>query len=152
MSDVDLETIFAHGNRHGPYGADGKVSDDNLRMGPNVVVCRDGFIMSVIAGWGAYCSPRPGMLPGHSSPPGFYDVPYGYPGPYREVECGFPSERPEPWERLDGEHYWRRYAEDEGYPTDTVYPYVPVPMVRALMRLHGGVERLADKLHEVRDA
>lgn len=55
-----------------------------------------------------------------------------YPGPYTHVEVGFPSEVPEPWE------IWSEFVEDPESPTSTVYAYVPVEDVRALVELHGG--------------
>lgn len=86
----------------------------------NIVICADGFRMSVIANWGAYCRPRPE----HSGSPQ---------GPFTHVEVGFPSVRPEPWS------VWSEYCDNkEGDPCDTVYGYVPVYMVRALVELHGG--------------
>lgn len=89
----------------------------------NTILCVDGFSMSVIAGSGTYCAPRPGQATG---------TPYDYEGPFAAVEVGYPSERPEPWSD------WAEYCEDPGEPTNTVYGYVPVAMVRALIDLHGG--------------
>lgn len=80
----------------------------------NMVRCADGFHMSVIAGGGAYTIPR------------------DCEGPYDAVEVGFPSARPEPWA------VWERYCESPEAPTDTVYGFVPVAMVRDLVELHGG--------------
>ena len=80
----------------------------------NHLVCADGFRLSVIAGGGAYSTPRDGA-------------------PYVAVEVGFPSSRPEPWEGV-----WRAFAEDEDDPTETVYGYVPVDLVEALIAAHGG--------------
>lgn len=90
----------------------------------NSIVCVDGFKLSVIAGAGAYCSPRPSLHDG--------DVPVDFAGPFSQVEVGYPSERPEPWSE------WERYCESPGSPTDTVYGYVPVKLVRALIESHGG--------------
>ena len=104
---------------------------------PNRITCADGFTLSVIAGPGAYCSPRPALL--DSLPDGLVsDAPKNYPGPYTAVEVGFPSKRPEPW----GE--WSQRAEDEESPTATVYGYVPVEMVRALIENHGGEQQAGD--------
>lgn len=105
----------------------------------STVRCADGFTVSVIAGGGTYCHPRPAMCY-HSAdhemvqePDGHYETaPHDYPGPFDEVEVGFPSARPEPWDE------WRQYAEESERPTDTVYSYVPVETVRALIELHGG--------------
>ena len=88
----------------------------------NMIRCVDGFKVSVIANEVAYCAPRPGWGDG---------VPDDYEGPFHEVELGFPSERPEPWAD------WEQYAESHENPTGTVYGYVPVGMVRALIALHG---------------
>src|SRR5690554_4453180 len=110
-----LDTIITHGNR--------SISPDGIRG--NHVVCRDGFEMSVIAGAGTYCTPRPRW-------PVADPVPADYPGPYTHVEVGYPSQRPEPWDK------WAEYADDPEQPTDTWYAYVPVEMVRALVAAHGG--------------
>ena len=76
------------------------------------VFCSDGYNVSIQAGDGKYCHPRDDY------------------GPYTEVELGFPNQ-PDPM--LDG------YAEDgNADPTDTVYPYVPVRIVRDLVVKHGG--------------
>jgi hypothetical protein len=97
----------------------------------NRITCVDGFSLSVIAGAGYYCTPRPSLLAG--LPDGLAsNAPSDFPGPYTAVEVGFPSERPEPWAE------WSQRAEDEASPTETVYGYVPVEMVRALIVLHGG--------------
>lgn len=107
-----LDDIIAHGNRQlAP-----------LRAGPNWIECRDGFRVSVIAGFGCYCLPRHGW--GGASE--------DYSGPYHAVEVGFPSARPEPWDE------WRQWVEDEDEPTETVYSFVPVEAVRRLVELHGG--------------
>lgn len=99
-----LESVIAHGN----MGQPGSVAHKRI-------VCADGFSMSVIAGGGAYSSPR-------------FDN-----GPYGSVEIGFPSERPEPWDNL-----WSAYVEGDDDPTESVYPYVGVDSVRALIASHGG--------------
>lgn len=99
----------------------------NLRkraaMPSKQIRCADGFTMSVIAGCGTYCTPRPDW---------FNDVPADYAGPYTEVEVGYPSERPEPWE------VWSEYAEVAFAPTETIYSFVPVELVRQLVAAHGG--------------
>jgi len=104
----------------------------------SVVVCVDGFTVSVIAGGGTYCSPKPALctcaFQGEGDPiiSGVDEAPHDYHGPYLSVELGFPSQRPEPWE------VWGKYAEDPDAPMNTVYGYVPVGLVRALIRSHGG--------------
>lgn len=81
----------------------------------NAIKCADGFSLSVIAGMWVYSSPR--------------DVETG---PFAAVEVGYPSERPEPWDA------WAEYCENPEDPTSTVYGYVPVDLVRALVESHGG--------------
>jgi hypothetical protein len=103
-----LEHIIANGNR---FAAAPMFTENWVR-------CRDGFKMSVIAGYGAYSIPRP--------------IDDSHTGPYRAVEVGYPSARPEPWDQ------WLTYAECEDDPTGTVYSQVPVDVVRALVALHGG--------------
>lgn len=118
-SDLLLERIIANGNRSFDF-------NDRSRRTASEIGCADGFGLSVIAGEGTYCSPRPdryGVL-GH--------VPGDYPGPYSAVEVGFPTARPEPWDR------WQEFCEEPECPTDTVYGYVPVALVRELVAAHGG--------------
>jgi hypothetical protein len=112
-----LDRIIAEGTRKADWSADGKPS--------NLIECADGYNLSVIAGCGTYCAPRPG---GYGDSAAARD----YEGPYDEVEVGFPSERPEPWDQ------WSTWCESPEYPTGTVYGYVPVDIVRALVLLHGG--------------
>lgn len=114
-----LERIIDRGNRRVEGERD------------NWITCADGFRLSVLAGPGAYCTPRPRL---HDIP-FFGDVPESYPGPFACVEVGFPSELPEPW---DGDGGWLEYAENDEDPTGSVYGYVPVDMVRALVAAHGG--------------
>ena len=90
------------------------------------VQCADGFTMSVIAYEGTYCTPRPGY------PVTMGGADAGYTGPFTEVEVGFPSVRPEPWDT------WAEHCETPDDPTETVYAYVPVETVNALVELHGG--------------
>ena len=75
------------------------------------VECADGFCMSVQANEGAYCEPR------------------NDDGPYTEVEIGYPS---------DPEIMIMRWAEDKSRPTDTVYGWVPVGVVRDVIVKHKG--------------
>lgn len=114
---MGLEAIITHGtsgSRRGDFPS-------------NHLTCADGFKLSVIAHPGAYCSPRPALLAGMHG-----EAPYDYPGPYTHVEVGYPSARPEPWSE------WEVYCEDPKKPTDTVYGYVPVELVRALVAAHEG--------------
>lgn len=96
------------------------ITEERLRVGtglpymaPSVpkVVCVDGYSMSVQASAHHYCFPR-------------QDV-----GPWETVEVGFPS-RIEP--------LLFEYAEEPGAWTDTVYSYVPIELVAAVIELHGG--------------
>lgn len=79
--------------------------------------CADGFSISVQGHRGAYSCPRDD----------FADE-------YTAVECGFPSAH-EPL--LD------EYQEGDGDPTDTVYGYVPVSVVLAVIEKHGGLAKTA---------
>jgi hypothetical protein len=120
-----LEEIIARGNR-------GHVGYNN----PNWIDCADGFRVSVLAGGGVYCVPRPALCAcgiGEEPYP-FMDggTPHDYPGPYTRVEVGFPSARPEPWAE------WSLYAESPDDPQESVYGNVPVELVRALIASHGG--------------
>lgn len=76
------------------------------------IECKDGFHMSVQASGGHYCSPRRDE---------------GW--PYYEWEVGYPSS--EDADLLP-------YAEDKGRPTDTVYGYVPIDVILAVIAKHGG--------------
>lgn len=78
------------------------------------VTCADGFSMSVQANFGAYCEPREDNAVA-----------------YEEVEVGFPSAV---------EPLLKKWAESPDRPTDTVYGYVPVDVVRAVIQKHGGIE------------
>ena len=90
-----------------------------MRLHP-MVVCADGFSMSVQANGGAYCSPRVENAER-----------------YDAVEIGFPSE---------SEDLILKYMED-GYgehgegpdPTQSVYPYVPASVVSLVIAKHGGI-------------
>ena len=78
-----------------------------------LVVCADGFTMSVQAHAGAYCIPRMTGAP-----------------VYREVEVGFPSIE---------EPMLMKWAEEAHRPTGTVYGYVPVQVVTNVIAKHGGI-------------
>ena len=78
-----------------------------------MVVCADGFNMSVQAHNGAYCDPRRDAA-----------------RKYTLVEVGFPSSAEElimPW------------AENKDDPTGTVYGFVPVDVVTNVIVKHGGM-------------
>lgn len=75
------------------------------------IECKDGFTISVQASRFHYSEPRENS------------------GPYTRVEVGFPTEKCE--ELME-------YAENASEPTDTVYAYVPIEIVEALIEKHGG--------------
>jgi hypothetical protein len=85
-------------------------NDDTFPLAMRIA-CKDGFSLSVQANWGAYCTPRQNV------------------GPWREVEVGFPSAIP---------LSIMAYAENVDNPTETVYGYVPIELVEALVEEHGG--------------
>lgn len=109
-----LDEIATYGNR----------SRFNFYNGDNILVCKDGFSMSVIAGYGTYSTPYWADK----------EVDSNYTGPYTHVEVGFPTEKPEPWDK------WREFVDDAQFPTTTVYGHVPVELVRELVNLHGGLD------------
>lgn len=122
-----LDDIAARGNRHNTAGVrwpGSFVVTDN-----NWIECANGLRISVVAGPGTYCSPRPQLAPGMDL---IGEAPAHYRGPYTHVEVGFPSVRPQPWELLEP------YCEDPAEPTNTVYSYVPVEVVRELIDANGG--------------
>ena len=76
------------------------------------VSCADGFTMSVQASQYTYCTPR-----------------FDNAAHYSHVEIGFPSEQePDIME-------WAESPED---PTGSVYGWVPVEVVEAVIAKHGG--------------
>ncbi len=77
------------------------------------VICKDGFSISVQAGWYMYSSPRKRS------------------DDYDEVELGFPSQE---------DKIIMPYAEDREKPTETVYPYTPIKIVEKLIEKHGGID------------
>lgn len=90
-----------------------------------MVVCKDGFKVSIQASAGHYCYPR-------------IDTDRSI--PYEKVELGFPSEAvPE----------WLEYAEEQYDPTDTVYGYVPVELVDIGLAKHGGIDLEKMKEHYI---
>lgn len=125
---MTFEQILATGNKT-PWFEDEDVEEWDARrksLPTNKIKCADGFTLSVIAGSGTYCIPRPEW------PYDGNETPDDYPGPYTHVEVGYPSERPEPWST------WVEYVETEDRPMDTVYAFVPAGVVRSLIELHGG--------------
>ena len=87
-----------------------------VRFGMNVtrprVLCADGYTVSVQAGRGMYSTPREDA------------------DSYTRVELGYPSAQ-------DAELI--PYAENPDAPLDTVYAYVPVEIVDAVLEKHGGI-------------
>lgn len=133
-----LEVIRRYGNRPAfdvmnggwaPYG----------RMGKNALHCADGFSVSVTAGHGMHCLPKPGFqLTGwRRGGPVELGCPLNYTGPYTAFEIGYPSAIPEPWS------LWREFASDRDDWT-FIYSYVPYVMVRALVNRHGGLARMGN--------
>lgn len=86
--------------------------DLGMRQVPRIT-CADGVRLSVQASATHYARPR------------------AYEGPWSHVEIGFPSERIE--ELIP-------YAEDPESPTATVYGYVPIEVVEAVILAHGGIK------------
>lgn len=131
-----LADIVARPNR-GHHGTSGE---------GNIIVCADGFTVSVLTGGGCYCSPRPTLclagtrLARCPEPPGITSsVACDYPGPFTTAEVGFPSAQPEPWsEWSQYADRWMWPAEDDEDPTRIVYSYVPVELIAALVESHGG--------------
>ena len=78
-----------------------------------VIVCADGFEMSVQANEGAYCTPR---MTGAEK--------------YTAAEVGFPS-REEP--------LLMKWAEKPNFPTGTVYGWVPAQVIINVIAKHGGI-------------
>ena len=87
-----------------------------------LVVCADGFTMSVQAHGGAYCSPRVENAER-----------------YDEVEIGFPNES----EPLILQYMEGGFSDSEDGaepdPTQSVYPYVPSSVVNLVLAKHGGM-------------
>jgi len=77
-----------------------------------VTVCADGFTVSIQASAYTYCTPRNSI------------------GPYTHVELDFPSERPP--------DYIMEFAENAKNPMETVYGWVPVPLMEKMLWEHGG--------------
>ena len=119
-----LERIFAEGTKTSAK----KQWDPTNGKPSNHIECKDGFRMSVIAGDGLYCEPRPGGWSWDDDPGEDYE------GPYTAVEVGYPTEKPKPWKQ------WKEYCDNTENPTDTVYGFVPIELVRDLVERHGGLK------------
>ena len=81
-----------------------------------IIICNDGFRMSVQAGYGIYSSP---IFNGALH--------------YTSVEIGFPS---------NGDRLIAEYAECPQDLTETIYPYVPSEIVDELIEKHGGINKI----------
>ena len=81
-----------------------------------LLMCADGFSVSVQASSTHYCTPRINIA-----------------DEYETVELGFPSAE---------DSLIMDYAEEYDRPTDTVYGYVPVHIVCELIEKHGGIVML----------
>lgn len=75
--------------------------------------CVDGFTMSVQAGEGRYSEPNEDCSIGYS-----------------QMEVGFPSEE---------DSDLMPYAENPLNPTQTIYGWVPVTVLKKVIRKHGGI-------------
>ena len=133
-----LESIIATGNRGWQAGPGQLMPNSHIE-------CVDGYRISVIAGGGVYCSPRPALafqgadgqsLTGLPLSPMFGETRHDYPGPFHAVEVAVLEGHPAPEPAAE----WRDYASDPDAAIDDlrVYGYVPVEMVRALVAAHGG--------------
>lgn len=79
-----------------------------------VIVCNDGFKMSVQGYSGHYCRPRTTQ------------------NWYLELEIGFPSQE---------ESLIMPYAESSENPTQTVYGWVPIEIIDEVIIKHGGINK-----------
>lgn len=87
-----------------------------------MILCRDGFELSVVAGGGTRSSPRT-LRQNSDEMPGGATVSYDYPGPYSAVDVLPYGDVPP---------HWTPYREDD------LFANVPVGFVRDLIRQHGG--------------
>lgn len=96
------------------YFAENFDQEDSMPIRP-LIICKDGFSMSIQASWGHYSSPRTTMRNG-----------------YYEYEVGFPSEK----ENLLMKHVEQWDEKDD--PRHCVYPYSPAETVAEVINKHGG--------------
>ncbi len=115
FKDVRFVTDFAFN-----YGT--MQRDENIPCRRTRIILADGKSVSVQANEHAYCSPRENM---------FLDGLSRYDTPYFKYEIGFPSFKAAEW---------MEYAEQPEQPTETVYGYVPVDVVQAVLDAHGGID------------
>lgn len=111
-----LVRIFERGNRqyaiierHG-----GKIETRDPQTGPNWFRCADGTVLSIVAGWGTYCSPRPDW------PEEWGGVPKDYTGPFSAVEVWFESAG-EREGHVEADRLWA-YINEHGGVTDYLPP------------------------------
>ena len=109
MSDLIIELNKGRKSR----GIIQVMGNTYMTPGPRIH-CKDGFSISIQGSNTSYCSPRESLLDMKD---------------YTELELGFPSEM---------DTLIEAYAEEEG-TNDTVFPYVPVKVIEALVAKHGGV-------------
>lgn len=88
------------------------------RVRPKVVM-KSGLELSIQASQFHYCHPR------------LDEAEF-----YSQVEVGFPPYELEPL---------LPYAEDRDHPCDTVYGWVPVEIINALIEFHGGIDEEATR-------
>lgn len=92
---------------------DTEIRDRPYREPISMAICKDGFMVSIQASEYSYCTPR-----------------VTEDCEYSAFELGFPSmDVPELSEWKDG----------EGDDKQTVYAYVPTPVIAALLEKHGGL-------------
>ena len=97
------------------------------RTGKNLIRCRDGFTLSVVAGPYMHCVPA-------AAPPGWHRQVRYDAHPYRAFEVARLSDRPQPWP------LWAEYTA----PGDSwrgIFGRVPLPLIRDLIDRHGGFHR-----------
>ena len=93
------------------YMAENRIGKDKFAL-VKKIECADGFSVSAQANEINYCSPRESFLTDYSL-----------------VELGYPSD-------YMGDEFVE-YCEDKENTTNTVYSYVPVELVEALIDSHG---------------
>lgn len=91
----------------------------DVKLPKKRILCPDGFSISVQASQFAYCTPRNDT------------------GPYSTVECGYPSEKVSEL---------MKYAENSEDPCNTVYGWVPIEIVKSVLKSHGYKGNLQEHL------
>ncbi|WP_331752701.1 hypothetical protein OG440_38240 (plasmid) [Streptomyces sp. NBC_00637] len=95
---------------------------------PRTIRLTDDGVISVHAGDGAWCSPRPRARMVHEG--GLGTAPADYPGPYTALEVYVVAPVTVPAD-------WAPYSDDDD-PQAGLFCTVPAEMVRALVVEHGG--------------